>query len=214
MRSLLLSGLLCLAALSPAQPFSAQDRLGKSYEEVAAMGHDKWVAFYCDPSRFGPEGRVGSEKIYAIALYHRNEKLVAKLPKSEQEFYKEVWLMFANIAKWAFTIADSLFPNAPELSLETATSSTQINETIYAMLNPSLIISHEVTRSQVLALHEEGYKVVRTAGEGSYAMREYPTLGRMVTGLDSRMAARGDVKRSLAMGFAAQMVKLAALKRS
>ncbi|HLO98223.1 MAG TPA: hypothetical protein VK171_06485, partial [Fimbriimonas sp.] len=60
--------LTCCFGVAAAQPYTDQDRLGKTSEQVVALGHAGWLSWFCDPSRAGEAGKVQAERIYGYEL--------------------------------------------------------------------------------------------------------------------------------------------------
>lgn len=71
--------------MSPTQEFTAQDRYGKTIEEVLAMGRRPWHDWYTDEARAGSStaGESFAEMIFADCLKSKNDSFL-KLDRTER----------------------------------------------------------------------------------------------------------------------------------
>lgn len=211
--------LLVIAAscLSIAQTFTDQDRFGKSNAEVAALSHENWIAWYCHDSRAGANGRITGEKIYGIALYRYNKGLLESRPQSEQKFFEDVWIKFANMAKYALTIAGSSHPHWSGLSLAVAESGTASNDAIQGMLT-SRAGTDRLTPKDLKAEFEKGQKRIDKLqldeGKAKYVRDHYPGIGKMIDQMVKEFESRSKEERQHLYRFCQRMIRFASDERS
>ncbi|MBC8063553.1 MAG: hypothetical protein H7Y17_01885 [Chlorobia bacterium] len=217
MRGLLVASLLCLMCLCLSQSYSDQDRFGKSSQEVVALGHSQWVAWYCDPIRAGANGRVDAEKIYCVALYMRNQSLLEKQTAADRKFYDDCQILFANACKSAFTVGTSIHYFWTGWSLEIAQSSTSINQTIGELLVEPAEVKL-IKKADVLAEYEKGKKLIGSL-EGdnqyvNYAKREFPRMTHLIESADKLVKGRSGSQQALTWRLMLGFVKLVTTKRT
>lgn len=120
------------------KPWKIMERYGKSETEIVAMGHDKFVAWYCEEGRAGKAGRVDAEKLYGFALNECNVPILLSLSREEQRFMESAIVAFADMAKSSVVAAVASVGEDREWSLLFAESATVVNELTYAVLRPEL----------------------------------------------------------------------------
>lgn len=151
MRYVLFASALALTSIGQAQQFYTQafvrqefhsqewktiERYGRAESEIVKMGHDRFVAWYCDEARAGKEGRVQAEKVFGLAYNECSAPILLRLPRSEQKFMEDAMTAFGDMAKSSVSCAVLSFGEDRPWSLVYAQSSTAVTETVYALLNP------------------------------------------------------------------------------
>ncbi|MGV3616509.1 MAG: hypothetical protein ACO1SV_14365 [Fimbriimonas sp.] len=149
---------MALASSSQAQQFStipfarqefrteawkAAQRFGKTEDEVVAMGHDRFVAWYCDDARAGKTGRVEAEKVYGLALTECSAPFLLRLSRPEQKFMEDAICAMADMAKSSVTTAVMSFGEDKDWGMSFAVSSVAVSETVYALVNPKVPLPPE-----------------------------------------------------------------------
>lgn len=217
MRVLFFALLLAAIASGIAQPFNDQDRFGKSYPQVAAYKHADWMAWYCDATRAGDGGKVTAEKIYAIALAYQNQSILESRPKAERDFFEDLQVKFANMAKFAFTISHAGHGDWDGLSLTTAETSTGINRSIQEM-----ILSRPQTAkpdmAKVRGAFAAGQKrldaLKLSESDAKYVRDHYPAMGKMIEQLNKEFESRPPADKAILHRFCIYMIQVASLDRS
>lgn len=216
MRILLVALLLAAISTCIAQPFSDQDRFGKSYSQVATHTHADWIAWYCDPARAGQNGRVVGEKIYAIALDHQNRELLATRPKADRDYFNDLQLKFANMAKYACTISHAAHGQWEGMSLTSAQVGTSLNRSVQdIILARPASVKPDVAK--VRAAFEAGQKRLNALklgeSEKKYVGDHYPAMGKMIEQLMKEFGSRSAADKAILNQFCLYMIEIASLDR-
>lgn len=214
MKLLILASVLSLVSLVHGQEITDQERFGKTSEQVSKLGHAKWIAFFCDNSRAGASGRVKAEHIFAIAIHEQNEKKIARLPKQEQEFLSNCRAWFASLAKYAFTVGESVYPSWEGWPLEISKTSTAVNVAIQDLLDRPKLQKVYSKAAIITTLDSRQATILGDArAEDSYSRLHYPSFKVSLNHGEDLFKLRSEKERQIMWRFASEMADVMSTKR-
>lgn len=209
MRWLVVLILTCCFGFAAAQPYTDQDRLGKTSAQVVELGHDAFVKWFCDPSRAGVTGRVQAERIFGYELGVQNNLLQQYRPPSERKFHEETSLLFANTCKSAFTIEHARNGDWEGSSLLVAEACTLVNLSLRELMSKATVTMEFDFKSIYATLEKHknlGTRAVYNANP-TYVQREYAGLTLLVKKIEERFKSRSRGEQEVAFRFAQAMVR-------
>lgn len=210
---LTLAALLCVCIAS-AQDFTDADRYGLSNGKVVALGYDKWVKQYAKSSGLGAEGDGQATNIYSMALYDVSRTLLKDKSEADRQFHEDAAILFANIAKSAFTMADALYPNWKDLSLAVKQTGYKSNLARYRMLTEPTARTY-LSKTDALREYRIGLPIAQSGGvnNSDYPKRQYGSLKFFIDRVDQLVAARSRTEQELAWEFVVEMIQLVSVKK-
>jgi hypothetical protein len=174
--------------------------IGKTADQIVAMGHPNWVKWFCDPTRGGDGNRIGAERIYCLAQYEVNEKALKMRTTREQEDSANLRSLFADTAKSAFGIGIQKTGECG-WGLKIAESSTAIE-----LVRADLIFKRKPDKTpSAEELRQEQTKFKVYAGAEAEAARLLFLIGEIEKAAQGRTAhAQSRIRQ-----FAVEMLRLA-----
>ena len=166
--------------------------LGKSPEQIVAMGRQRWSDIYSKKFGQSTHDLCDAEEKYGFALKNLNDRAITRLPKSRQVWLTEVRKTTREYAVEAHQIGLIVSGGGSMWQTLNATILPDVEETIADCIVDKQVTSDKL-KSIELDLSELDKVISQFKNEGPTRITEYQAVAKHRTNLASKQIALNDL---------------------